>query len=93
MAVGGVVSFQRMPVDAYPDLSPPMVELTRRIHEGALGKVGCGLAYYYCAHIDRPEWPNASPEEKRLRNWVWDRALSGDIILEHRLGRLHGVLG
>src|ERR1700746_3007237 len=25
--VAGAVSFQRMPVDAYPDLSPPMVEL------------------------------------------------------------------
>ena len=27
VAVGGAVAFQRMPVDAYPDLSPPMVEL------------------------------------------------------------------
>jgi cobalt-zinc-cadmium resistance protein CzcA len=27
IAVGGAVAFQRMPVDAYPDLSPPMVEL------------------------------------------------------------------
>jgi heavy metal efflux system protein len=27
LIVAGVVSFQRMPVDAYPDLSPPMVEL------------------------------------------------------------------
>ena len=27
MVIGGAVSFQRMPVDAYPDLSPPMVEL------------------------------------------------------------------
>ncbi len=27
MAIAGVISFQRMPVDAYPDLSPPMVEL------------------------------------------------------------------
>ena len=27
IAVGGAVSFQRMPVDAYPDLSPPMVEI------------------------------------------------------------------
>src|SRR3984957_860886 len=26
IAVGGAVSFQRLPVDAYPDLSPPMVE-------------------------------------------------------------------
>jgi cobalt-zinc-cadmium resistance protein CzcA len=25
--VGGAVSFQRMPVDAYPDLAPPMVEI------------------------------------------------------------------
>jgi heavy metal efflux system protein len=27
IAIGGAVAFQRMPVDAYPDLSPPMVEL------------------------------------------------------------------
>jgi heavy metal efflux system protein len=27
IAVAGIVSFQRMPVDAYPDLSPPMVEI------------------------------------------------------------------
>src|SRR5271169_2381580 len=27
VAIGGAVAFQRMPVDAYPDLSPPMVEL------------------------------------------------------------------
>src|ERR1019366_9999439 len=65
--------------------APPMVELTRRIHEGALGKIGCGLAFYYCAHIDRPEWPPASPEEQRLRNWVWDRRLSGDIIVEQNI--------
>src|SRR5271170_4985435 len=27
IAVAGIISFQRMPVDAYPDLSPPMVEI------------------------------------------------------------------
>src|SRR5271155_387122 len=27
MTVAGIISFQRMPVDAYPDLSPPQVEL------------------------------------------------------------------
>src|SRR5579864_2668921 len=27
IVIAGAVSFQRMPVDAYPDLSPPMVEL------------------------------------------------------------------
>ena len=65
--------------------APPYVELVKRIHEGALGKIGCGLGYYYCGHIDRPEWPKASPEEKRLRNWVWDRTLSGDIIVEQNI--------
>jgi heavy metal efflux system protein len=27
LAIAGAISFQRMPVDAYPDLSPPMVEI------------------------------------------------------------------
>src|SRR5258708_22384411 len=27
IAIWGVISFERMPVDAYPDLSPPMVEI------------------------------------------------------------------
>jgi heavy metal efflux system protein len=28
IGVAGTLAFQRMPVDAYPDLSPPMVEIT-----------------------------------------------------------------
>jgi len=27
MTVGGAIAFHNMPVDAYPDLSPPMVEV------------------------------------------------------------------
>ncbi len=63
-------------------MAPPMVEITKRIHGGALGKIACGQVYYYCPHIDRPEW---KPEEARLRNWVWDRTLSGDIIVEQNI--------
>jgi myo-inositol 2-dehydrogenase / D-chiro-inositol 1-dehydrogenase len=65
--------------------APPYVELVRRIQGGALGTIGCGLAYYYCPHIDRPDWPKASADEKRLRNWVWYRSLSGDIIVEQNV--------
>ena len=65
--------------------APPYVEMVRRIQGGALGKIGCGLAYYYCPHIDRPDWGNASAETKRFRNWVWDRHLSGDIIVEQNV--------
>ncbi len=65
--------------------APPYIELVRRIQGGALGTIGCGLTYYYCPHIDLPDWPNASPDENRLRNWVWDRVISGDIIVEQNI--------
>src|ERR1700756_2613898 len=64
---------------------PPFVELVRRIHGGALGSIVCGEAHYLTGYIDRPQWPKASPEEVRLRNWVRDRALSGDIIVEQNI--------
>ena len=64
---------------------PPFVEMVRRIHAGALGKIACGEAYYLTGYIDRPAWPNASPAERRLRNWLYDRALSGDIIVEQNI--------
>lgn len=48
--------------------APPFVELVKRIHGGALGKMVCGQAYYYATTIERPAWPNASPAERRLRN-------------------------
>jgi predicted dehydrogenase len=64
---------------------PPFVEMVRRIHDGAIGNIVCGEAYYLTGYIDRPPWPNASPTERRLRNWVHDRRLSGDIIVEQNI--------
>src|SRR5947209_10817993 len=64
---------------------PPFVELVNRIHNGALGTIVCGEAHYLTGYIDRPAWPNASPVERRLRNWVHDRTLSGDIIVEQNI--------
>jgi len=64
---------------------PPFVELVNRIHNGAIGNIVCGEAYYLTGYIDRPPWPNASPAERRLRNWVHDRVLSGDIIVEQNI--------
>jgi len=64
---------------------PPFVELVNRIHNGALGNIVCGEAHYLTGYIDRPAWPNASPMERRLRNWVYDRTLSGDIIVEQNI--------
>jgi len=64
---------------------PPFVEMVRRIHEGAIGKIVCGEAHYLTGYIDRPQWPNASADERRLRNWIYDRVLSGDIIVEQNI--------
>jgi len=64
---------------------PPFVELVRRIHGGALGKIFCGEAHYFSGYIDRPAWTGATPVERRLRNWVYDRVLSGDIIVEQNI--------
>ena len=62
--------------------APPFVELVRRIQGGALGDIVGAETYYHAGALVRPNWPNASPVETRIRNWVWDRTLSGDILVE-----------
>jgi myo-inositol 2-dehydrogenase / D-chiro-inositol 1-dehydrogenase len=57
----------------------------KRIHGGALGNIVCGEAHYLSGYLDRPKWDGASATEKRLRNWVYDRVLSGDIIVEQNI--------
>lgn len=66
-------------------MAPPFVELVRRIHAGALGEIACGEAHYYCPFLPMPEYPKASPTELRLRHWLHDRVLSGDIIVEQNI--------
>jgi predicted dehydrogenase len=63
----------------------PYVELAKRIHEGQIGSFVSGQIHYFASAINRPDWPDASPAERRLRNWVHDKALSGDIIVEQNV--------
>jgi len=63
----------------------PYVELAKRIHEGQIGQPVSGQIHYFASAINRPDWPSASPAERRLRNWVHDKALSGDIIVEQNI--------
>ena len=65
--------------------APPFVELVRRIHAGALGEIACAEAHYYCPFLAMPEYPNVSPTVLRLRHWLHDRVLSGDIIVEQNI--------
>ena len=72
------VGFQIRHASAY-------VDLVTRIHNGQIGKPVCGLINYFASALERPDTPDATPEERRLRNWVWDRVLSGDIIVEQNI--------
>jgi predicted dehydrogenase len=60
----------------------PYVELAKRVLEGQIGAAVSGQIHYFASALNRPDWPNATPAERRLRNWVHDRVLSGDIIVE-----------
>ncbi|MCP5110451.1 MAG: Gfo/Idh/MocA family oxidoreductase, partial [bacterium] len=74
----------------------PYVELVKRIRGGAIGDVVSALVHYYAGALNRPPTPGASPLERRMRNWVWDRVLSGDIVVEqnvHVLDMTNWVLG
>ncbi len=63
----------------------PYVEMVKRIREGQLGAPVSGQIHYFASALTRPDWPNATPAERRLRNWVHDRILSGDIIVEQNV--------
>jgi predicted dehydrogenase len=65
--------------------APPFVELVRRIHAGALGEIAAGEAHYYCSAPDERRWTGATGDVLRLRNWIQDRVLSGDIIVEQNI--------
>jgi len=65
--------------------SPPFAELARRVQSGALGKISCGAAYYQSTGAFYPAYPNASPLEQRIRTFLWDRVISGDIIQDQNI--------
>jgi predicted dehydrogenase len=63
----------------------PYVELARRVHAGEIGSLVSGQIHYFASAIKRPDWPDATPQARRLRNWVHDIPLSGDIIVEQNI--------
>jgi myo-inositol 2-dehydrogenase / D-chiro-inositol 1-dehydrogenase len=60
-------------------------ELTRRIHAGDLGTIACGQGYYFAGDLPRRAATGISADEARLRNWVFDKVLGGDILVEQNI--------
>jgi hypothetical protein len=62
------------------------IEALRRLHSGALGDICFAEAAYHAERLPIKS-PPGSPEA-RLHNWVFDQALSGDIIVEQNIHTL-----
>jgi myo-inositol 2-dehydrogenase/D-chiro-inositol 1-dehydrogenase len=65
--------------------APPIAAVAERIRAGALGKMACVIGNYNAPAAVEHTMPNVSKDEQRLRNWLWDRALSGDILVEQNI--------
>jgi myo-inositol 2-dehydrogenase/D-chiro-inositol 1-dehydrogenase len=65
--------------------APPIAAIAGKIQDGALGKIASVSGYYFAPASVEKVVPNASADEHRLRNWLWDRALSGDILVEQNI--------
>jgi predicted dehydrogenase len=63
----------------------PYVQMEQHVRNGDLGEIVSGLSHYYAGAIPARDLPNASPNERRLRNWIHDRRISGDIIVEQNI--------
>lgn len=65
--------------------APPIAAIAEKIKGGALGKIATISGYYYAPASKEKVRPGAGADEYRLRNWLWDRALSGDILVEQNI--------
>jgi predicted dehydrogenase len=73
-------------VDFQSRAQPVFQEVASRIQRGDLGKVALTQVYYYA---NRP-WkdqsrPGMDPDQKRMANWLGDKEISGDIIVEQNI--------
>jgi myo-inositol 2-dehydrogenase/D-chiro-inositol 1-dehydrogenase len=72
------------------------VQQTRRLHEGAIGDIALVHGFYFAGDLPRRGNASMSSAERKIRNWVFDRVLGGDIIVEqniHILDSFNWILG
>jgi myo-inositol 2-dehydrogenase / D-chiro-inositol 1-dehydrogenase len=67
---------------------PVFQEMIARIRRGDIGVPVVGHFYYHTGRLPRKDKPGTPEGEARLRNWVFDKVLSGDIIVEQNIHSL-----
>ena len=73
-------------VDFQTRADPYFQEAVKRVHAGAIGDFAFGESYYHAGRLQKQAEPG-NPEAT-LRNWVFDKKLSGDIITEQNIHTL-----
>ena len=66
-------------------MAPPIAAIAEKVKAGALGKIATVSGNYNAPASTEKTHPDIKPDEYRLRNWLWDRALSGDILVEQNI--------
>jgi len=72
-------------VDFQTRVNEFFIEAARRVHEGAIGQAVCGQIFYQTGRLGPQADPKDQSDAARLRNWVFDIVLSGDIIVEQNI--------
>jgi predicted dehydrogenase len=65
--------------------APPIAAIAQKIKAGDLGKIAAVTGNYNAPASTEKTRPGEGKDEYRLRNWLWDRALSGDILVEQNI--------
>lgn len=65
--------------------APPIAALAEKIKAGALGKIVTVSGNYNAPASTEKKREGEGSDEYRLRNWLWDRVLSGDILVEQNI--------
>ncbi|HEY9127322.1 MAG TPA: Gfo/Idh/MocA family oxidoreductase [Acidobacteriaceae bacterium] len=65
--------------------APPLAAVAEKIKAGAIGKVASVVGNYNAPASTEKKREGEGADEYRLRNWLWDRALSGDILVEQNI--------
>jgi predicted dehydrogenase len=66
-------------------MAPPIAALQQKIKAGSLGKVATISGNYNAPASTEKKRDGERQDEYRLRNWLWDRVLSGDILVEQNI--------
>jgi len=65
--------------------APPIAALDEKLKAGSIGKIVTASGNYNAPASTEKKREGEGPDEYRLRNWLWDRALSGDILIEQNI--------